>query len=143
MSRLALSIQGDTQFTGLPTRRTLRGWVGLALEHDAEITLRFVGTREGRRLNRDFRGKDNPTNVLTFDYGRRPSVAADVVICVPVVVREARQQGKTLRSHLAHLVIHGTLHAQGYEHGRNRDARVMEARERMLLAKLRIPDPYA
>ncbi|GAB4464890.1 MAG: rRNA maturation RNase YbeY [Burkholderiaceae bacterium] len=142
-ARLALSVHGRDGFAGLPTLRTLRRWVQLALECDAEIALKFVGAREGRRLNSVFRGRDDATNVLTFDYAQRPRVVADIAICVPVVRREAREQRKTLRAHLAHLVIHGTLHAQGYDHRRRTEARAMQAREAELLAKLRIADPYA
>lgn len=141
--RLALSVHGRAAFAGLPTHRTLRRWVALALERDAEIALNFVDAREGRRLNRAFRGRDYATNVLTFDYAQRPRVVADIAICVPVVRREARQQGKALRAHLAHLVIHGTLHAQGYDHRRRAEARAMQVREVDLLARLRIADPYA
>lgn len=141
--RLALSIHGREKFAGLPTPPTLRRWVQLALERDAEIGLSFVDAREGRRLNRAFRGRDYATNVLTFDYAQRPTVVADIAICVPVVSREAREQGKPLRAHLAHLVIHGALHAQGYDHRRWAEAREMEAREVELLVKLRIADPYA
>ncbi|MEW5882365.1 MAG: rRNA maturation RNase YbeY [Pseudomonadota bacterium] len=140
--RLALSIHGRERFAGLPAPRTLRRWVQLALERDAEIAVSFVDARAGRRLNRAFRGRDYATNVLTFDYAQRPRVVADIAICVPVVRREAREQGKTVRAHLAHLVIHGTLHAQGYDHRRRAEARLMEAREVELLAKLRIADPY-
>lgn len=139
---LALSVHGAERFTGLPTRRTLRRWVQLALERDAEIALNFVDAREGRRLNRAFRGRDYATNVLTFVYAQQPRVAADIAICVPVARREARAQGKTLRAHLAHLVIHATLHAQGYDHRRRSQARAMQAREIELLASLRIADPY-
>jgi probable rRNA maturation factor len=142
-ARLALSVHGRDAFAGLPARRTLRRWVQLALERDAEVALRFVGAREGQRLNRVFRGRDYATNVLTFDYAQRPRVVADIAICVPVVRREAREQGKTFRAHLAHLVIHGTLHAQGYDHRRPKQAQAMEAREVELLARLRIPSPYA
>jgi probable rRNA maturation factor len=142
VTRLALSIHGRDEFAGLPMRRTLRRWVQLALERDAEIALNFVDARESRRLNRAFRGRDYATNVLTFDYAQRPRVVADIAICVPVVRREAREQGKPLRAHLAHLVIHGTLHAQGYDHRRPAEARAMEAREVELLAKLRVADPY-
>lgn len=142
MTLLALSVQGADAFADLPTRRTLRRWIAAALEREATLTLRFVGTREGRRLNCDFRGQDHATNVLTFDYARRPRVEADIVICVPVVRREARAQKKTLRAHLAHLVIHGTLHAQGYDHLDKADARRMERREIALLGGLGIPNPY-
>jgi probable rRNA maturation factor len=112
-----------------------------ALQTDATLTLRFVGAREGRRLNRDFRGRDYATNVLTFNYARAP-VEADIVLCLPVIAREARQQGKALRAHLAHLVIHGTLHAQGHDHETSTDAARMERLETRLLARLGYPDPY-
>jgi probable rRNA maturation factor len=145
---LQLDVQGAARFAGVPTRATLRRWVLLALERagtkagdEAQLTLRFIGSAEGRRLNRDFRGRDYATNVLTFDYTRRP-LTADIVLCMPVVAREARAQGKTLRAHLAHLVIHGVLHARGFDHARPRQAKAMETRERALLAQLRIADPY-
>jgi probable rRNA maturation factor len=140
--RLQLTVQGREDFEGLPARATLRRWTSLALERNARIALRFVGTREGRALNRQFRGRDYATNVLTFDYESAPEVHADVVLCVPVIRREARQQGKSLRAHLAHLVIHGVLHAQGYDHQAPSETRRMEDRERRLLARLRITDPY-
>ncbi len=144
---MQLSVQGAERFAGVPTRATLRRWVMLALGEDgqdgdyAQLTLRFVGTAEGRRLNNGFRGRDYATNVLTFDYARAP-LAADIVLCMPVVAREAREQGKTLRAHLAHLVIHGVLHARGFDHARPRQADAMESHERALLARLRIADPY-
>src|SRR5262249_10972252 len=139
---LRLSIQGSGAFAALPARSTLRRWALLALERSAVIVLRFVGMREGRRLNREFRGLDHATNVLTFDYMERP-VRADLVICVPVVRAEARDQGKAFRDHLAHLVIHGLLHAQGHDHVSPGEADRMEAHERQLLARLKIADPYA
>jgi len=139
--RLALTMQGLDEFDGLPARSTLRRWILRALERNAELTLRFVGTREGRKLNRSFRGRDYATNVLTFEYARAP-VHADIVLCLPVITHEARAQGKTLRAHLAHLVIHGTLHAQGYDHETARDAARMERREKQLLAGLGYADPY-
>jgi probable rRNA maturation factor len=139
--RLRLTVQGAEAFAALPARSTLRRWVLRALQTDATLTLRFVGAREGRRLNRDFRGRDYATNVLTFDYARAP-VEADIVLCLPVIAREARQQGKALRAHLAHLVIHGTLHAQGHDHETATDAARMERLETRLLARLGYPDPY-
>ncbi len=147
---ISLAIQGRARFAErpepLPTDRTLRRWVGQALEprsraEPAELTLRFVDAREGRRLNREFRGRDYATNVLTFDYSRAP-LAADIVLCVPVIAREAHQQKKSLRAHLAHLVIHGTLHAQGHDHEHAADARRMETLETALLADLGYADPY-
>ena len=126
----------------MPSRATLRRWAQLALERDAAIVLRFVGAAEGRRLNLDFRGQDHATNVLTFDYMEKP-VRADIVVCVPIVRAEARAQGKQFRDHLTHLVIHGLLHAQGHDHVSSDQAKRMESRERMLLARLRVADPYA
>ncbi|MFN4148985.1 MAG: rRNA maturation RNase YbeY, partial [Rhodocyclaceae bacterium] len=112
-------------------------------EKPLAVTLRFVDTIEGRRLNHTFRGKDYATNVLTFVYEDEP-VTGDVVICVPVVRREAKEQGKPFKAHLAHMVVHGMLHLQGYDHETNaHDALRMEARERAILARFRIPDPYA
>jgi len=143
--RLALTVQGldavRGRYAGLPARSTLRRWVLRALHEDAEVTLRLVGLAEARRLNRDFRGRDYATNVLTFDYTRAP-VLADIVLCVPVIAREAHQQKKSLRAHLAHLVIHGTLHAQGHDHEHAADARRMETLETALLADLGYADPY-
>ena len=139
---LALSIQGQGRFVGLPARSTLLRWVEAALERDAELTVRFVGAAEARRLNREFRGKDYATNVLTFDYQHAPVVRADIVLCVPVVRREAREQRKGFREHLAHLVVHGVLHAQGHDHDRAARAKRMEAVEVRILAGLGIDDPY-
>jgi len=142
MPALSLSIQGHARFPGLPARRTIARWVGAALQRDAELTLRFVGLHEGRRLNREFRRRDYATDVLTFDYAHRPVVRADVVICVPVVRRAARERSRALRDHLAHLVVHGTLHAQGFTHERAADARRMERLEVQTLASLGVADPY-
>jgi probable rRNA maturation factor len=139
---LTLSIQGQSQFEALPARNTFVRWIMAALERDAEITLRFVGAAEGRKLNREYRGKDYATNVLTFDYRHEPVVVAAVVVCVPVVRREAREQRKPFRDHLAHLIVHGVLHAQGHDHETRAHARGMEAREVQMLAELGIGDPY-
>lgn len=114
----------------------------LAIEREAVLVVRFVGTHEGRRLNREFRGQDHATNVLTFDYMETP-VRADIVICVPVVRAEARAQRKRFRDHLAHLLIHGALHAQGHDHVSPKQAQRMEAREQELLSRLGVADPYA
>jgi len=103
--------------------------------------VRIVGPAESRRLNRRFRKKDKPTNVLSFPYDD-PGVLGDVVICAAVVEREAREQGKRSKAHWAHMVVHGVLHLRGYDHMRPADARVMEGRERAILARLSFPDPY-
>jgi len=148
--RLSLSIQSGSAALSLPvSRQRLRRWVTLALQTDARLTLRFVDSREGRALNAGYRGRDYATNVLTFNYppSQQPSgtstCLADIVICLPVVRREAREQRKPLEHHLAHLVIHGVLHAQGFEHEHAAQATAMEALETALLRRLRIPDPYA
>jgi probable rRNA maturation factor len=120
-----------------------RRWVGLALESHGEIAVRIVGTDEGRSLNRQYRGKDYATNVLTFDYARSPVVSADLVLCGPVVEREAKEQGKSLEEHYAHLLVHGALHAQGYDHEQGeRQALEMEALEVLLMGALGYANPY-
>jgi probable rRNA maturation factor len=139
---LYLSLQVATKDAGLPHRTTLRRWARAALSRDARVTLRFVGGREGRALNARYRGRDRPTNVLTFVYDDAVPLSGDLVLCVPVLRREAREQGKSFRAHCAHLVIHGMLHLQGYDHERAADARRMEAREKAVLARLGYPDPY-
>jgi probable rRNA maturation factor len=118
-------------------------WMQMALQRPGEIAVRIVGEDEGRTLNRQYRRKDYATNVLTFDYTREPVVSADLVLCGPVLEREAREQGKPLEAHYAHLLVHGTLHAQGYDHETDqRDALEMEALEILLLGALGFPNPY-
>ena len=119
-----------------------RKWVRAALDHDARITLRIVGKKESRTLNRGYRDKDYATNVLSFIYSSAP-VQGDLVICAPVVGREAQDQGKTIDAHYAHLIVHGLLHLRGYDHERAQDANRMESREREILAGLGYSDPYA
>ena len=121
----------------------VRRWMAAALNAPGEIAVRIVGEEEGRALNREYRHKDYATNVLTFDYARQPVVSADLVLCGPVVEREAREQGKTLEEHYAHLLVHGTLHAQGYDHETNeRDALEMEALEVLIVESLGFANPY-
>jgi len=147
--RLSLAIQLGSGIDTLPASRAqIRRWVAAALEGDARLTVRFTGTAEGRRLNREYRGQDHATNVLTFAYddgsqGRnaRPT-EADIVICVPVLQREAQSRATAIRDHLAHLLVHGVLHAFGHDHETGEEALLMQAREVMLLARFRIADPY-
>ncbi|MBS3912150.1 MAG: rRNA maturation RNase YbeY [Hydrogenophaga sp.] len=125
-------------------RHTVARCIRHALETDAEITVRIVDAEEGQALNRDYRGKDYATNVLTFDYATDPLVMADLVLCAPVVAREAAELKKPLAEHYAHLLVHGTLHAQGWDHETSEaDAEAMEARETAILAGLGQPNPYA
>jgi probable rRNA maturation factor len=134
---------GDAGHRRIVTHSNVRKWVGMALNGAAEISVRIVGEEEGRALNKQFRGKDYATNVLTFDYARTPMVMADIVLCGPVVQREAAEQGKPLKDHYTHLLVHGTLHAQGWEHETNeRDALEMEALEILLLGALGVRNPY-
>ncbi len=124
-------------------RARVSQWVSAALTRDGEITVRIVDTDEGRALNREYRKKDYATNVLTFDYTQEPVVTADLVLCAPVVAREALEQGKTLEAHYAHLLVHGTLHAQGYDHESGEtDALEMEALEILLMGSLGFANPY-
>ena len=126
----------------LPRHKVTR-WIRHALNTDAEITVRIVDAEEGQALNRDYRGRDYATNVLTFDYATDPLVMADLVLCAPVVAREAAELKKPLAQHYAHLLVHGTLHAQGWDHETSEaDAEAMEARETEILAGLGQPDPY-
>ena len=139
---LSLSVQYASDAKRLPTRQQFRRWVKAALEQDVQMALRIVNEAEGRELNRSYRGKDYATNVLTFVYDDTSPIYGDVVICAPVVAREAKEQGKDLLAHYAHLTIHAVLHLQGYDHEIKRDAEEMEARETALLLKLRYPAPY-
>jgi probable rRNA maturation factor len=140
---LDLAVQYAHAADGLPVRATLRRWAAAALERDASVTIRFVGAREGRALNARWRGRDYATNVLTFVYDEVLPLAGDIVMCVPVLRREARALGKSPRAHCAHLVVHGMRHLQGYDHDSDADAAAMESRETAILAGLRYPAPYA
>jgi probable rRNA maturation factor len=143
-ARLELAVQYAVPRAGLPARGSIAAWIRAALGRRARITVRFVGAAEGRRLNRDFRGRDYPTNVLTFVYGGAPGGAleGDIVLCAPVVAREARLQGRDRRAHFAHLAVHGTLHLQGFDHARAGEAARMEAHERRIMHRLGFGDPY-
>jgi len=129
----------------VPARRQIEKWVQSALYADATLTVRFVDEAEGRALNRTYRGKDYATNVLTFAYAEHADdpVTGDIVLCCPVVEAEAKQQKKALEAHYAHLIVHGVLHAQGYEHEEDGEAEEMEAIETETLQALGFNDPYA
>jgi len=142
LPKLSLAVQYASAAQHLPTRAQLRRWLKAALRRDAAMTLRIVDEAEGRELNRNYRGKDYATNVLTFVYDDTGTLCGDVVICAPVVEREAREQGKDLAAHYAHLAIHAALHLQGHEHENDADAAGMEALETGLMLELRFPDPY-
>ncbi len=139
--KLALAVQFATKPESAPTRHQFRKWVLAALETDAEVTLRLVDAVESQELNRDYRGKDYPTNVLTFPLNDEP-LMGDIVLCAPVVAKEALEQHKSLEAHYAHLTVHGVLHLQGYDHEREPDAEAMEALETQILSKLGYADPY-
>jgi len=144
---LTLSLQfgklpdAELHRAALPRHKVAR-WLRHALASDAEITVRIVDAPEGQELNRDYRKKDYATNVLTFDYTLEPVVTADLVLCAPVVAKEAKDQGKTLQAHYAHLIVHGALHAQGWDHELDEDAQVMELREAEIMARLGFENPY-
>ncbi|RXR08550.1 rRNA maturation RNase YbeY [Pseudoxanthomonas composti] len=142
--------------TGLPAAVSFRKWVAAALKgriREADLAIRIVDAKEGQSLNRHYRGKDYATNVLSFpgeldeDIKLPPGVTmpllGDLVICAPVVAREAKEQGKPLAAHYAHLTVHGTLHLLGWDHEDDKDAEAMEQLEREILAELGIADPYA
>ena len=141
-NKLSLSVQYASDAQHLPTRAQLRRWSKVALQGDARITLRIVNEPEGRELNKNYRGKDYATNVLTFVYDDAEPLSGDIVICAPVVEREAAAQHKDLLAHYAHLTLHAALHLQSHEHGNDADAAEMEALETALMLKLRYPDPY-
>jgi probable rRNA maturation factor len=151
---VVVTVQSSSRAAKVPTPALLKKWARAALAGDArgELTVRIVGEKESAELNARYRKKKGPTNVLSFPAtsAQLPPAAVaellpfgDLVICADVVAREAREQGKTAAAHWAHMVVHGTLHLQGYDHEKPRDAKVMEARERELLATLGFPDPYS
>jgi probable rRNA maturation factor len=149
-NKLSLSVQyPDARLEASITRQKIRRWVQAALLGPAELTIRFVDAAEGQALNRDYREKDYATNVLTFAYNEGEELAddeptrADIILCTDVLEREASEQKKTVEEHTAHLVVHGVLHAQGYDHENDEEAAEMEQFERDILEALGYPDPYA
>ncbi|CAN7207559.1 rRNA maturation RNase YbeY [Massilia sp. LjRoot122] len=148
--KLDLEVQyADTRLEQDLTEEMLRRWVEAALLGPAELSIRFVDLEEGKALNRQYRGKDYATNVLTFAYnegeelGEDDPTQADIILCTDVLQREAEEQGKTVEEHAAHLVVHGVLHAQGYDHEHDEEADEMEQFERDIMEVLGYPDPYA
>ncbi len=137
-----IAVQNATTARNVPTPARIRQWARAALTVDARVTIRIVGRREGRLLNRSYRQKDYATNVLTFVFRDHAPLEGDLALCAPVITREARAQRKPVAAHYAHMIVHGLLHLQGYDHENNRDAAVMEKRERTLLARFGYPDPY-
>lgn len=148
LNQLSLSLQfgrfdGATTHRAVLPRHKVARWIRHALATDAEITVRIVDAEEGRQLNKDYRHKDYATNVLTFDYTQEPLVTADLVLCAPVIEREAKEQNKSLEEHYAHMLVHGALHAQGWDHETSAaDADEMEAYETAILQELGFADPY-
>lgn len=138
---MKLVVQRVSRARTIPADASLRRWAAAVLPPASAVTVRFVPEAEGRRLNREYRGKDYATNVLSFPYSRKP-LAGDLVICAPVVAREAKEQGKPLAAHYAHLLVHGCLHLMGMDHEAEAEAARMERRERRLLASLGFADPY-
>ncbi|WP_426209682.1 rRNA maturation RNase YbeY [Massilia sp. TWP1-3-3] len=149
-NKLSLSVQyPDARLQESVTRQKVRRWVQAALLGPAELTVRFVDAEEGRVLNRDYRNKDYATNVLTFAYNEGEELAddeptrADIILCTDVLEQESTEQKKTLEEHAAHLIVHGVLHAQGYDHDDDDQAQEMEQLERDILAAMGYADPYA
>lgn len=148
MPRLSLVVQvaedaNDLLPPDAPSIAQFRKWVKAALHMDAEIALRIVGEEEGRGLNRTYRQKDYATNVLTFPLTEEPWLMGDIVLCAPVVMREAKEQGKSLEAHFAHLTIHGVLHLQGHDHESEPQAEFMESIETDIMQRLGFADPYS
>lgn len=140
--KLSLTVQYASTSASVPTRAQWRRWISIAMQRNISMTLRIVDEAEGRELNKAYRGRDYATNVLTFVYDDTEALSGDVVICAPVVEREAAEQHKDLLSHYAHLAIHAALHLQGFDHETDDDAARMEALETALMVRLHYPDPY-
>ncbi|HEX5538221.1 MAG TPA: rRNA maturation RNase YbeY [Methylophilaceae bacterium] len=142
MAKLALAVQYASESEEMPTTAQFRKWAKSALRVDAEIALRIVDEAEGHTLNRDYRGRDYATNVLTFCLAEEPVLMGDIVLCAPVVAQEAAAQHKLLLAHYAHLTVHGVLHLQGYDHEDEAEAELMETLETEILTKMGYADPY-
>lgn len=143
MPQLDFSLQLASQAAEIPSASQFRRWVRAALRVETSLAIRVVDEEEGRQLNASYRGKDYPTNVLTFPLTEEPLLMGDIVICAPVVAREAKEQGKALLAHYAHMTVHGVLHLHGYDHEIDAQADLMEAMEIAILHKLGFANPYA
>ena len=143
MPQLDFSLQLASEENNLPAEADFRRWVRAALRVDTSVTIRIVDIEEGRVLNATYRGKNYATNVLTFPLTEEPQLMGDIVICAPVVAKEASEQGKTLLAHYAHMTVHGVLHLHGYDHEVDAQADLMEAMETAVMRKLGFGNPYA
>jgi len=143
MPQLDFSLQLASQAADTPAASQFRRWVRAALRVETSLAIRIVDEEEGRKLNASYRGKDYATNVLTFPLTEEPLLMGDIVICAPVVAREAMEQGKSLLAHYAHMTVHGVLHLHGYDHEVDAQADLMEAMEIAILRKLGFANPYA
>ncbi len=142
MAKLTVQFMENGDFE-LPSEETMAKWIEAAIERDTTLNVLFVDAEEGQALNSQYRHKDYATNVLTFDYQHEPEAIADLAICVPVLIRESQEQEKSFEEHLAHLLIHGALHAHGYDHMNDEEAEVMEMKEIKALMSLGFDNPYA
>jgi probable rRNA maturation factor len=141
--QLWMDVQFASDLKNLPSLAQFKRWARKALRTDAQIALRITDEEEARAFNSEYRGKDYATNVLTFPLTEAPFIIADILICAPVVAREAAEQGKSLEAHFAHLTVHGLLHAHGYDHEKEAPAALMESIESQIMTSLGYPDPYA
>ena len=142
MPILKLSLQNASGFSQIPPRRFFVRWAKHTLRVDTEVTIRIVDETEGRALNHTYRGRDYATNVLTFPLTEEPDLLGDIVLCAPVIAKEAAEQNKDLMAHFAHLTVHGVLHLHGYDHENEPQAELMEAIEIQILQKLGYANPY-
>lgn len=142
MPKLLMDVQYASALSNLPEAKQFKQWAKKALRIDAEVALRLVDEEEGRELNRDYRGKDYATNVLTFPLAEEPHLMGDIILCAPVVLQEAKDQQKSIEAHFAHLTVHGVLHMHGYDHETEAEAELMEMLETEIVMKLGYPDPY-
>jgi probable rRNA maturation factor len=142
MPKLSIAVQYASATENLPTEAQFRNWARKALRIDTEIAMRIVDEEESRMLNRDYRGKDYATNVLTFPLAEEPHLMGDIMLCAPVILRESSEQHKSVDAHFAHLTVHGVLHLHGYDHETEAEAELMETLETEIVTKLGYPDPY-